>query len=75
VKSIKLTVGSEAFATSFTREILLARLGSATLAVLRCTVLSTATLEVQMAEDAVQILLEDLADFGRELPHLSLCVY
>ena len=51
---------------AFTVGILRTRIGSATLAVLRCTTLTRGPVDSRLAEDAMQVLLVDLADFGRE---------
>jgi hypothetical protein len=47
------------------------RIGSATLVVLRCTTLCKSTLDSETADRAVQVLLEDLADFGRKFKSFS----
>jgi hypothetical protein len=65
--------GSDNFRTAFTTGIIDSRIGSATLAVLRCTALTRTGLRPETAERAVQVLLEDLADFGREAPIYLSC--
>jgi len=50
----------------FSSTMIESRIGSATLAVLRCTTLCKITLDSEMTQSAVQVLLEDLADFGCE---------
>jgi hypothetical protein len=51
---------------AFTVGILHSRIGSATLAVLRCYTLTRGSLDPNLGKEALQILLEDLTDFGRE---------
>jgi hypothetical protein len=58
--------GARDFVQGFTSGIIDTRIGSATLAVLRCTMLCRSTLDSKTADRAVQVLLEDLADFGRK---------
>lgn len=53
------------FKAEFTKEILRHRLGSATLAVLRCTTICDTPLDVPSTETAGHVLLDDLRDFGR----------
>lgn len=54
------------FQAGFAAEIVRHRIGSATLAVLRCTVVSQLTPSPGLAQQTLQVLLNDLVDFGRK---------
>ena len=66
--------GARDFVKGFTSGIIDTRIGSATLAVLRCTMLCKSPLDSPTADRAVQVLLEDLADFGRKYKDPSRCM-
>lgn len=51
----------------FAREILQHRIGSATLVALRCSILSDINPPTEVVVEAVQVLLDDLRDFGGKL--------
>jgi len=63
-------LGANDYVQGFTSGIIDTRIGSATLVVLRCTMLCKSSLASETADRAVQVLLEDLADFGRKSRNL-----
>lgn len=60
------TAGPLGFKAGLAEEIVQHRIGSATLVVLRCSVLSDPSIRLEKTDETLQVLLDDLQDFGRE---------